>query len=79
MTTDRFGNAFAPALPYARGKILASTEDDYRKLLRAWAIIRRHGPEAIFIFSGLERSGKHRRLPLIECSCAVLRRVFADT
>lgn len=54
MSTDRFGNRFAPALPYARGKILASTEDDYRKLRRAWAIIRRHGPEAIFIFSGLE-------------------------
>lgn len=54
MSTDRFGNRFAPALPYARGKILASTEDDYRKLRHAWAIIRQHGPEAIFIFSGLE-------------------------
>ncbi|HEV8613983.1 MAG TPA: hypothetical protein VGU22_00685 [Methylomirabilota bacterium] len=38
MSTDRFGNPFAPALPYARGKILTSTEDDDRKLRRAWAI-----------------------------------------
>ena len=54
MSTDRFGNAFAPALPYARGKILASTEDDFRKLRRAWALIRKHRPEWIFIFTGLE-------------------------
>lgn len=54
MSTDRFGNRFAPALPYARGKILASTEDDFKKLRRTWAIIRRHGPESIFIFTGLE-------------------------
>jgi L-seryl-tRNA(Ser) seleniumtransferase len=54
MSTDRFGNPFAPALPYARGRILASTEDDYRKLRRAWALIRAHGPEAIFGFTGLE-------------------------
>lgn len=54
MDSDRFGNRFAPALPYARGKILASTEDDFRKLRHAWAIIRAHGPEAIFIFTGLE-------------------------
>lgn len=25
MSIDRFGNQFAPALPYARGKILAET------------------------------------------------------
>ncbi len=54
MTMDRFGNPFAPSLPYARGTLLASTEDDYRKLRRAWAIIRKHGPEAIFVFTGLE-------------------------
>jgi L-seryl-tRNA(Ser) seleniumtransferase len=54
MSTDRFGNNFAPALPYARGKILASTEDDFRKLRRAWALIRMHRPESIFIFTGLE-------------------------
>jgi L-seryl-tRNA(Ser) seleniumtransferase len=54
MSSDRFGNNFAPALSYARGKILASTEDDFRKLRRAWALIRKHGPESIFIFTGLE-------------------------
>ena len=54
MKTDRFGNPFAPALPYARGAILASTADDYRKLERAYALIRRHGPENVFVFTGLE-------------------------
>jgi hypothetical protein len=29
---DRFGNVFAPGLPYARGSIIRSTEDDFRKL-----------------------------------------------
>ena len=54
MATDRFGNPHAPALPYARGRILASTEDDFRKLRRAWSIIREHGPESVFVFTGLE-------------------------
>lgn len=56
---DRFGNAFAPGLPYARGTIIRSTEDDFVKLERARAIIARRiadgGPEAVFNFSGLER------------------------
>lgn len=54
MSTDRFGNRFAPTLSYARGAILGSTEDDYRKLRHAWALIRRHGAESVFIFTGLE-------------------------
>jgi L-seryl-tRNA(Ser) seleniumtransferase len=54
MDRDRFGNPHAPALAYARGRILASTEDDFRKLAHAWSLIRRHGPEAIFVFTGLE-------------------------
>ena len=54
MTTDRFGNPHAPNLPYARGRILASAEDDFRKLQRAWARIRERGPDAVFIFTGLE-------------------------
>ncbi|MBI4011834.1 MAG: hypothetical protein HY359_05970, partial [Candidatus Rokubacteria bacterium] len=54
--TDRFGNRFAPTLSYARGKILAATEDDFTKLRRAWAIIRSRGPESIFIFTGLDHS-----------------------
>lgn len=54
--TDRFGNRFAPTLSYARGKILATTDDDFRKLQHAWGIIRKRGPESIFIFTGLEHS-----------------------
>ena len=56
MPTDRFGNSHAPNLPYARGKILATTEDDFRKLQRAWSLIRERGPDAVFIFTGLEHS-----------------------
>ena len=56
MATDRFGNPYAPNLPYARGRILANTEDDFRKLQRAWALIRERGPEAVFIFTGLEHA-----------------------
>jgi L-seryl-tRNA(Ser) seleniumtransferase len=53
---DRFGNLFAPGLPYARGHILASTEDDFRKLQRAQGVIARRGAGAVFNFTGLERS-----------------------
>ncbi len=53
---DRFGNQFAPTLSYARGKILASSEDDFSKLQRAWTVIRKRGPESVFIFTGLEHS-----------------------
>jgi len=56
MGTDRFGNSFAPSLPYARGTILASTADDYRKLERAYALIRQHGAEHVFVFTGLEHA-----------------------
>lgn len=56
MTTDRYGNPHAPNLSYARGKILSSTEDDFRKLQHAWSLIRERGPESIFIFTGLEHS-----------------------
>src|SRR5207247_1091195 len=54
--TDRFGNPFAPTLSYARGKILSSTEDDFRKLQHAWSLVRQRGPENIFIFTGLDHS-----------------------
>src|SRR5215510_13171356 len=58
MSTDRFGNAYAPGLPYARGQILTSTEDDFRKFQEAWrhiaARVRTGGPEALYNFSGLE-------------------------
>lgn len=54
--TDRFGNRFAPTLSYARGKVLATTDDDFSKLQHAWGIIRKRGLESIFIFTGLEHS-----------------------
>ena len=56
MTIDRFGNPHAPNLPYARGRILAKTQDDFRKLQRAWTLIRQHGPDSVFIFTGLEHA-----------------------
>lgn len=68
MTTDRdrFGNVFAPGLPYARGSILRSTEDDFRKLQRAHGVIERRGVDRVFNFTGLERS-----LPLAAGELAV--------
>lgn len=56
MNEDRFGNPHAPNLSYARGKILSSTEDDFRKLQNAWRFIRERGPNSTFIFTGLEHS-----------------------
>lgn len=35
MRTDRFGNVYAPTLPYARGQLLTNTEDDFRKCQQA--------------------------------------------
>jgi L-seryl-tRNA(Ser) seleniumtransferase len=45
-------------LPYARGEILRSTEDDVTKVERAWREVarRRRSGEALYNFSGLERS-----------------------
>jgi L-seryl-tRNA(Ser) seleniumtransferase len=58
MIKDRFGNEYAPSVPYARGRILTSTEDDFRKLQEAWrhmqARVQALGPASIFNFSGLE-------------------------
>lgn len=56
MKADRFGNPHAPNLSYARGAILSTTDDDFRKLQHAWKIIRERGPESIFICTGLEHS-----------------------
>jgi L-seryl-tRNA(Ser) seleniumtransferase len=44
-------------LPYARGSILGSTEDDFAKLRAAWPIVaRRHEEGTLFDFTGLRRS-----------------------
>lgn len=60
VNVDRFGNPLAPGLPYARGKIIRSTEDDVTKLRQAWRLIRaridKDGPDAVFNFTGLERA-----------------------
>jgi L-seryl-tRNA(Ser) seleniumtransferase len=60
---DRFGNAFAPGLPYARGKLIADTQDDIQKLRAAWAWIRKHtadhGCDGVFNLSGLERGFRY--------------------
>ena len=53
-TRDRFGNEWAPGVPYARGEILGSTEDDFQKMQEAWRHIRSRGVENVFNFSGLE-------------------------
>jgi L-seryl-tRNA(Ser) seleniumtransferase len=56
--TDSYGNEHGPGLPYARGEVLTSTEDEFRKLQEAWrhvaARVRDGGPETVFNFSGLE-------------------------
>src|SRR5258705_252829 len=59
MATDRFGNVIAAGLPYARGTILRSTEDDFTKLRHAWELIqariKKDGIDSVFNFTGLER------------------------
>ena len=59
MKTDRFGNPFAPGLPYARGDILPDTASDLDKLRVAWGHIRNrtdeNGPDSVLNLSGLER------------------------
>ncbi len=58
MQRDRFGNPFASDVPYARGDIITSTQDDLRKLQNAWGIMNRlmRANKEIFNFTGLERS-----------------------
>jgi len=60
MSVDRFGNAFADGLPYARGAILPTTADDIAKLKVAWGHIRQRrdqlGTDAVYLLSGLERN-----------------------
>ena len=59
MNQDRFGNTYAAGLPYARGKLITSTQDDIAKLRSAWKWIElrtaEQGEDAVFNLSGLER------------------------
>ena len=56
---DRYGNAFAPNLPYAHGRFIRDSRDDHTKLHNAWRFIERRtaemGPDSVLNLSGLER------------------------
>src|SRR5262249_52535201 len=66
MTTDAFGDEFAPGPPYARGRVIPSTEDDIPKTPPPGRVIGRPPPAraaglhasgaGVFNVSGLERS-----------------------
>lgn len=62
---DSFGNKHAEGLPYARGEIITSNQDDYRKLQCAWKHIRdwRGANKRVWNFSGLERSLRTQDVP----------------
>jgi L-seryl-tRNA(Ser) seleniumtransferase len=56
---DRYGNSFAPDLPYAHGRFIRDSRDDHTKLHNAWRFIERRtaelGPDSVLNLSGLER------------------------
>jgi len=57
--TDRFGNPLDPIVRYARGSILAGTDQEVARMLRArqmvGAIVRAKGKEGIYDLSGMNR------------------------
>jgi L-seryl-tRNA(Ser) seleniumtransferase len=57
--TDRFGNALDPIVRYARGTILASTDQEVARMLRArhivGALVRERGKEGVYDLSGMNR------------------------
>ena len=59
LETDRFGNPLDAIVRYARGSILASTDQEVLRMLRArqmvGAIVRAKGKEGIFDLSGMNR------------------------
>ena len=59
MTADRFGNPLDPSVGYARGRHLASSADEIRRLRHAQAVaadvVAKRGPAAIGIFTGNPR------------------------
>ena len=58
LKTDRFGNPISGELPYARGQILRTSQDDYAKIAKAHYLIRQRLKlgQGVFNFSGLERA-----------------------
>jgi len=57
--TDRFGNPLDPIVRYARGSILAGTDQEVARMLRArqmvGAIVRAKGKEGVYDLSGMNR------------------------
>jgi L-seryl-tRNA(Ser) seleniumtransferase len=57
--TDPFGNPLDPIVRYARGSILASTDEEVRRMLRARCIVgdrvRRLSTESVYDLSGMNR------------------------
>lgn len=59
LSTDSFGNPIDPIVRYARGRILASTDDEVQRMLCARHIVgdrvRSKGEESIYDLSGMNR------------------------
>lgn len=57
--TDRFGNPLDPIVRYARGSILASTDQEVARMLHArqivGALVRAKGKQAVYDLSGMNR------------------------
>ena len=58
-TTDRFGNLFDPIVGYARGTILAGTDEEVQRMLKARHMVgervRTKGKDSIYDLSGMNR------------------------
>jgi L-seryl-tRNA(Ser) seleniumtransferase len=58
-TTDRFGNPFDPIVGYARGTILAGTDEEVQRMLKARHMVgervRDKGKDSIYDLSGMNR------------------------
>ena len=82
MSIDRFGNAFAEGVSYARGSILPSTADDIVKLRVAWSHISRRrnelGRDSIYLLSGLERNLQLEDIDLSVMDDEIASALFMD-
>jgi L-seryl-tRNA(Ser) seleniumtransferase len=59
--TDRFGNPLDPIVGYARGAILAGTDEEVQRMMRARHMVgervRTKGKESVYDLSGMNRGG----------------------
>jgi L-seryl-tRNA(Ser) seleniumtransferase len=76
--TDRFGNPLPSGMPYARGRILTSTETDFKKLERAWRVIRARGLDKVYNFTGLEHGLPMEKDELAFVTDELAPSMFAD-